>query len=468
MSQRRPRRHPRLGRHDVGLAHRWQPYAFAADARMVRPMHRGGEQHRLLGVVPLLVVALMLGCARLAWCPMGLRRSRAAPAPAEALLIGDSVLNGLAQGYGAPARAALAARHSFVLDSAGCRRLITTSCRIPPGSAPTNAITVLRERAGQYDRALVIAAGYDDPSIGRIRSRRGGRHHHRRGPPPGHPPCHLADVSRGRNARERCPISGEQCRSAQPHRSRVVTCRLGDRVAPRCRRVGSLPTASTSGTPAVAAMAELIGDALDHLVARTVHVGGLVGQRLAECTAARDQRGRRWGRADAEPRYVCVDTRDLPGKLGAGRMLTVPIAGSNGVPPDAVAAVVSITAVEPCADTFLTAFPCGTASADRIDGQRGRLVDRRQFGDRSTRRRVLVRLHAPGRRRDRRRQRLDRAGRVGLDAGCTGASGRHPPGRATGPACCPASRGDRSDVDGRCRRRYQVAQRRRPLLPPST
>ena len=34
------------------------------------------------------------------------------------------------------------------------------------GSAPTNAITVLRARAGQYDRALVVAAGYDDPPTG--------------------------------------------------------------------------------------------------------------------------------------------------------------------------------------------------------------------------------------------------------------------------------------------------------------
>jgi hypothetical protein len=40
-------------------------------------------------------------------------------------------------------------------------------------------------------------------------------------------------------------------------------------------------------------------------------------------------------------------------------MLTVPMAGINGVPLGATAAVVSVTAVEPCADTFLTVFPCG-------------------------------------------------------------------------------------------------------------
>ena len=41
-------------------------------------------------------------------------------------------------------------------------------------------------------------------------------------------------------------------------------------------------------------------------------------------------------------------------------MLTVQVAGTAGnVPGDAIAALVSVTAVEPCADTFLTVFPCG-------------------------------------------------------------------------------------------------------------
>ena len=39
----------------------------------------------------------------------------------------------------------------------------------------------------------------------------------------------------------------------------------------------------------------------------------------------------------------------------------MPIAGLNGVPSIATAAVVSVIAVEPCADTFLTVYPCGGA-----------------------------------------------------------------------------------------------------------
>src|SRR3954454_3926432 len=91
---------------------------------------------------------------------------RASAAPAEALLIGDSVLAAFNQGYGAPARALLASRHSYVLEAAACRRLVGPSCHIGSNPAPTNAITALTARAGQFDRALVVSAGYNDSNIG--------------------------------------------------------------------------------------------------------------------------------------------------------------------------------------------------------------------------------------------------------------------------------------------------------------
>jgi hypothetical protein len=97
----------------------------------------------------------------------------AAPAPAptraavaQVLLIGDSVMAGMAQSYGATARATLGARYSFILEAVVCRRLITTSCRSGTSPAPANAIAVLTARAGQYNRALVVGAGYNDPPSG--------------------------------------------------------------------------------------------------------------------------------------------------------------------------------------------------------------------------------------------------------------------------------------------------------------
>ncbi|MEO6123017.1 MAG: hypothetical protein ABIR32_04850 [Ilumatobacteraceae bacterium] len=94
--------------------------------------------------------------------------SPAEAAPVSALLAGDSVMNGLAQSYGANARSMLAARHSFLLETAGCRRLITTSCSIGSSPQPSNALSVVRARAGQYAHTLVVAAGYNDPSTGSV------------------------------------------------------------------------------------------------------------------------------------------------------------------------------------------------------------------------------------------------------------------------------------------------------------
>lgn len=98
---------------------------------------------------------------------VGVRSVHAAPPP-EALLVGDSVMNGMAQTYGATARAQLAARHSYLLETKGCRRLIATSCRIGDNPAPTNAISVIRARAGAYRTAIVVAAGYNDPTTGSV------------------------------------------------------------------------------------------------------------------------------------------------------------------------------------------------------------------------------------------------------------------------------------------------------------
>jgi hypothetical protein len=283
--------------------------------------------------------------------------AHAAPATVEALLIGDSVLNGLAQPYSAAGRAALAARHSFILDSAGCRRLITTSCRIPPGSAPTNAITVLRGRAGQYDRALVIAAGYDDPPNGEFgvgaavdamlaEARRQG----------------IAHVIWLTYREAGGPANAERFRQSNA----VLRARTDPDlvIADWATRSAAMPSSWFSadgihlGGQASAAMGELIGDALDALVPVRCTNGLSTGTEVPTGIAGTTSTDGGLNLM-AHPVRV-VDTRDLPGKLGGGRVLTVPIAGVNGVGSDATAAVVSVTAVEPCSDTFLTAYPCGT------------------------------------------------------------------------------------------------------------
>ncbi len=232
------------------------------------------------------MVGVLLGCVTVTLTPGGSPAiAGAAPAPVEALLIGDSVLNGLAQGYGSSARAALAARHSFILDSAGCRRLITTSCRIPPGSAPTNAITVLGERAGQYDRALVIAAGYDDPSSGQFGV--------------GAAVDTIIAEARRQGIRHVIWLTYREAGSAgNVTRFRESNAVLRSRTDPElsladwASRSAAMPASWFSadgihlGPQAVAAMAELIGDSLDHLLPQRCTIGRLVGQRRAQCTGA--------------------------------------------------------------------------------------------------------------------------------------------------------------------------------------
>ena len=300
----------------------------------------------------------------------------AAAAPVEALLIGDSVLNGLAQPYSAAGRAALATRHSFILDSAGCRRLITTSCRIPPASAPTNAITVLRARAGQYDRALVVAAGYDDPSSGEFgvgaaidvmitEARQQGI-------------AHVIWLT----YRE----AGGAGNAARYRESNAVLRSRHDPelvLADWATISAGMPSSWFSadgihlGGQAAAALGELIGDTLDKIPVVPTRCttdtwsGTEVPAPVASTPPPVD------GGLNLLPTPVrMVDTRELPGKLGPGRMMTVPLAGSNGVPADATAVVASVTAVEPCGATFLTAFPCGTAlpTASIVNAVTGSIV----------------------------------------------------------------------------------------------
>jgi hypothetical protein len=115
-------------------------------------------RRRVAGLLVAMLVPLAIGASRTA---------DAAPLP-EAFLVGDSVMNGMAQTYGATSRALLAARHSYIMDTKGCRRLITTSCRIGGNPAPPNAITTIRANAGRYRNALVVAVGYNDPTTGSV------------------------------------------------------------------------------------------------------------------------------------------------------------------------------------------------------------------------------------------------------------------------------------------------------------
>ena len=98
-----------------------------------------------------------------------------------------------------------------------------------------------------------------------------------------------------------------------------------------------------SGTGA-RAMADLIAAALAGTTGPETHspAAGRGPMRAAELvgrtddgSAARRRNGARRGRAPARLSGAHARHRDLPGKLGAGRWLEVPIVGRNGVPSGA-------------------------------------------------------------------------------------------------------------------------------------
>lgn len=194
---------------------------------------------------------------------MGARPATAAPPP-EVLLVGDSVMNGMAQTYGATSRAQLGARHTFVLETKGCRRLITTSCRIGDSPAPTNAITVIRSMAGRYRTALVVGAGYNDPTYGSIGLNT------------------AIDVVLDEARRQHVPyviwltyrVAGPSASRFAAHNALLRFRAAGEPmlvIADWARRSAALPTSWFSGDgihlgrDATIAMADLIGDTIDQV-----------------------------------------------------------------------------------------------------------------------------------------------------------------------------------------------------------
>ena len=63
---------------------------------------------------------------------------------------------------------------------------------------------------------------------------------------------------------------------------------------------------------------------------------------------------------DTRQRWEYVNPFTDGNKVGARQTLRVKVAGVRGVPADATAASVNVTATQADTTTFLTAYPCGT------------------------------------------------------------------------------------------------------------
>jgi len=98
--------------------------------------------------------------------------------------------------------------------------------------------------------------------------------------------------------------------------------------------------------------------------AAAVAVGQPTPSPSAVPTAAPDPAS---GFVGTDPRRLLDSRSGRP--LGAGRAIELQVAGRAGVPASASAAVLNVTAVDPCAAGFLTVFPCGAAAplASNVD-----------------------------------------------------------------------------------------------------
>lgn len=86
------------------------------------------------------------------------RNAPVAEAATVDLLVGDSVMAGMSS-------ASRAGLPGHVFDAKVCRRLISTSCTYR-GVRPATALDVVRSWRGVPNRAIVVAAGYNDGSVG--------------------------------------------------------------------------------------------------------------------------------------------------------------------------------------------------------------------------------------------------------------------------------------------------------------
>ena len=125
-----------------------------------------------------------------------------------------------------------------------------------------------------------------------------------------------------------------------------------------------------------------------------------------------------------------VDTR-LSTKVGPGGTLVVGVAGTNGIPANATAAVLNVTVTQPDAGGFTTVYPTGnalpTTSTVNVDGPG---QTRAAFGDGATRlQRIgqcVQRARQPDHRRRRRLLRARRQRRRSLRAARPEPHPRHP------------------------------------------
>lgn len=323
-----------------------------------RPSYGGTVIRRLV----ILATSAVLLAGVVVVGPLGrLGSVSAAGTRVEALLLGDSVMNGMAQGYSKAARALLAKKHSYILDSAGCRRLIGYSCHIGTHPAPTTALHELNAHAGDFEKVIVVAAGYNDPTSGSEGI--------------GTAVDTFMRIAKAQNVRWVIWLTYREAggpgniRRLHNHNLVLAAKRAqykNLRLADWAHVSRSLPSSWFSGDgihlggSAASAMATLISNSIDALpVMDRCDAVFLTGRNVPAPVALGASTGNSLHLLDRPVRVA--DSRRLWGAVGGGRELVVPVTGISGVPVTASGVTAHVSVDQPCGPTDVKVHACGTA-----------------------------------------------------------------------------------------------------------
>jgi hypothetical protein len=273
----------------------------------------------------------------------------AAPSLAEALVLGDSVLAGIE--LSPSALTSLTNRHAVVFDAKVCRRLVSTSCSYQ-GSTPFTALAALQANRGAFSSTLVVGAGYNDGSISAAID---------------------AIVAEARSQgvtkvlwltyRESGSVAVRMSQNNAALRAKALEHPEIEVLDWNSLSIDHPDWVGADGLHlrplGALAMADLIADGIDQFGAPNrcdpaLWTGTLPSSDPPDATTTAPG-----GAHPLAAPFRMVDTRGLTGKLGANRVLVVPIVGRAGIPADATSVLATITAVDPCLAVYLAAYPCG-------------------------------------------------------------------------------------------------------------
>jgi hypothetical protein len=259
------------------------------------------------------------------------------------LLVGDSVMAGMS----ASSRAGLP---NHIFSASVCRRLVSQSCSYQ-GSRPTNALSVVRANAGRVDRAIVVAAGYNDGSVGGAVDAIIGEARRQGVPHVIWLTYRLAGGYAGTYANHNATL---WAKAAQYPELRIADWASASRGRGDWVAGDGLHLTSSGAS----AMAGLIGSALASLVPTRCDLAanGSPGQPQRSVSSS----GTSAGIVMRDVPRRLLDTRLAPdGSVRAKHFVRVPMPAD--VPSDALGVIVTVTAVGPCSPGFVTAYRCGTS-----------------------------------------------------------------------------------------------------------